>query len=445
MTTVSLREAVMYQKGFRVAVIDGCRTPFQRSGTGYYDLMAWEIGRYAVKGLVSRVPIDINEVGHVIMGTVAVDIATTNVAREIMLGAGLPYSIPAHTEIVACISSNMAIANGVNMILAGDTNAVIAGGVESFSDPPIKISKPFRRFLLDMTMFKRPKTISGKLKLIRKLKLRDILTPERPALGEYSTGLIMGQNADRLAKRLGITREEQDEYAIMSHRRAAQAIKEGRLKQEIVPVVLRGQSKAITEDNGPRGDMTKERVSALPPAFDRKYGTVTAANSSFLTDGAAAVLLMSEKRAKALGLKPIGYIRSQAFTGQNLWEELLLGPAFAIPKALRAAGLKFSDLGVIEIHEAFAAQMIAVIRCLESDTFGKEKLGLAGRVGRVDLNKLNVYGGSLSLGHPFGATGARLLTTCCNRLIETGEKYGVIAGCAAGAVGGAMIIENARV
>jgi acetyl-CoA acetyltransferase family protein len=435
----------MYKKGSRIAIIDGCRTPFQRSGTGYYDLMGWELGRYAIKGLVSKIAMPVDVIGHVIMGTVAADITTTNVARESMLGAGLPYTIPAHTNTVACISAGAAIANGANMILAGDVDAVIAGGVETFSDPAIKISKAYRRFILDMTMFRRPKTLGGKLKLLRKMKLGDFITPERPALGEYSTGLIMGQNADRLARRLGISREDQDRYAALSHQRAAAAIKSGKLKDEMVPVVVTGQSKAITVDNGPREDASAERLSKLKGAFDRKYGTVTAANSSFLTDGATAVLLMSEKKAKALGLKPKGYIRSHAFTGQDLWEELLLGPAFAIPAALKKAGLKFSDLGVIEIHEAFAAQMLGVIISLESDTFGREKLGLPGRAGKVDMDKLNTYGGSLSLGHPFGATGARLLTTCCNRLNESGERYGVIAGCAAGAVGGAMIIENARI
>jgi acetyl-CoA acetyltransferase family protein len=434
----------MYKKGSRIAIIEGCRTPFQRSGTGYYEIMGWEIGRYAVKGLVSKIAIPAEEIGHVIMGTVAADITTTNVAREIMLGAGLPCSIPAHTNTVACISAGAAIVNGANMILCGDVDAVIAGGVETFSDPAIKISKAYRRFILDMTMFKRPKTLGGKLKLLRKMKLRDFITPERPALGEYSTGLIMGQNADRLAKRLGISRGDQDAYAAMSHQRAVKAIKEGRIKDEVVPVVVPGKSNAITVDNGPREEATVDRLSNLKGAFDRRYGTVTAANSSFLTDGAAAVLLMSEKRAKALGLKPKGYIRSHAFTGQDLWEELLLGPAFAIPRALMRAKLKFSDLGVIEIHEAFAAQMLGVMLCLESDKFGREKLGLAGKAGRVDINKVNIYGGSLSLGHPFGATGARLLTTCCNRLIESGERFGVIAGCAAGAIGGAMIVENAQ-
>ncbi|MBN2159789.1 MAG: acetyl-CoA C-acyltransferase [Spirochaetes bacterium] len=434
----------MYKKGERIAIIDGCRTPFQRSGTGFYDMMGWELGRCAVKGLLSKIPVPVSEIGHVIMGTVAADITTTNVAREIMLGAGLPHTIPAHTNTVACISAGAAIANGANMILAGDVNAVIAGGVETFSDPAIKISKPYRRFLLDMTMFTRPKTLGGKLKLLRKMRLKDFITPEKPALGEYSTGLIMGQNADRLAKRLGISREDQDRFALLSHQRAAKAIKDDKLKDEIVPVVPPGKSQAVIVDNGPREDATIERLAQLRGAFDRRYGTVTAANSSFLTDGAAAVLLMSEKRAKALGLKPKGYIRSHAFTGQDLWEELLLGPAFAIPASLKKAGLKFSDIGVIEIHEAFAAQMLGVMICLESDKFGREKLGLPGRVGKVNIDRVNIYGGSLSLGHPFGATGARLMMTCCDRLRESGERYGVIAGCAAGAVGGAMIIENAK-
>jgi len=425
----------MYTKGSRIAIIDGCRTPFQRSGTGYYDIMGWEIGRYAVKGLLSKIPISAEEIGHVIMGTVAADITTTNVAREIMLGAGLPCTIPAHTNTVACISAGLAIANGANMILCGDADVVIAGGVETFSDPPIKISRPYRRFILDMTMFKRPKTMGGKLRLLRKMKFSDFVMPEKPALGEYSTGLIMGQNADRLAKRLGISREDQDAYAALSHRRAARALKDGKLKNEMVPVVVSGKDTAITEDNGPRADATVENLSRLKGAFDRRYGTVTAANSSFLTDGAAAVLIMSEKKAKALGLKPKAYLRSQAITGQDLWEELLLGPAFAIPKAVKKAGIKFSDIGVIEIHEAFAAQMLGVIRSLESESFGREKLGLPGKAGKVNMDRVNIYGGSLSIGHPFGATGARLLTTCCNRLIESGERFGVIAGCAAGAIG----------
>ncbi len=434
----------MASRGNRIAIIDGVRTPFLRAGTGFYNMMGWELGRHAVKGLVAKTGISGAMIDHVVMGCVAVDVATTNIAREIMLGAGLPDSIPAHTCTVACISANMAITNGANLIETGQADTIIAGGVEFMSDLDIKVSKKYRRFILDLTLFKRPKTLGGKLKLLRKMKLTDFFVPERPAINEFATEHSMGDNAERLAKRLGITREEQDEYAAMSHQRSAQAIKEGVLKQEIVPVVTPGSDKAIAEDNGPRDDTTVERLAKLRPAFDRRYGSVTAGNSSFLTDGASAVLLMSEKKAKALGLKPKAYIKSYAYTAQDLWTELLLGPSVAIPRALQQARLTLKDMGVLEIHEAFGAQMMGVIKTLGSNSFAKERLGLPKKVGDVDLKKLNVLGGSLSIGHPFGATGGRLVTTCANRLNREKKKYGLVAGCAGGAVGHAMILENAR-
>ncbi|MCP3951706.1 MAG: acetyl-CoA C-acyltransferase [Desulfobacterales bacterium] len=427
----------------RVAIIDGCRTPFLKSGTGFRDAMAWELGRYAVKGLVSRTGITSKDVDHVIMGTVAADIATTNVAREIALAAGISKTVPAHTCTVACISANMAITDGIGQISTGNADVVIAGGVETFSDVDIKVSKRYRRFILDMVMFRRPKTLSGKLKLLKKMRLRDFLVPEQPAISEYSTGLSMGANADRLAKRLDVSRREQDQFSQMSHERALQATENGTAGREIVPVVLPGSQKALVDDNGPRPDSTAEKLGRLKPAFDRRYGTVTAGNSSFLTDGASAVLLMSEEKASAMGLEPLAYIKSFAYTAQDLYEELLLGPAFAIPKALEKAGLTLADIDVLEIHEAFAAQMVANIKCLESDRFAQSALGRPGKVGTVDLEKLNAYGGSLSIGHPFGATGGRLVTTCCNRLREAGQQFGIVAGCAAGAMGSAIVLENA--
>lgn len=430
------------RKTTRVAVIDGCRTPFLRSGTGYYDLMAWELGRWAVKGLIAKTGVDQDAIDHVIMGTVASDIATTNVAREIMLGAGLPNSIPAHTCTVACISANAAITSGYEMICSGNADAVIAGGTESFSDPDIKISKKFRRLILDMTMYRRPKSLTGKLRLFKGMRPADFIIPESPALGEYATRLTMGQTADRLAKRLGISREDQDSYAALSHQRAVDAATAGKLKNEIVPVVAPGAN-AIVSDNGPRSDAKYDTLLRLRPAFYKKHGTVTAGNSSFLTDGASAVLLMNEDKAKALGLKPKAYIHTYAYTAQDPWEELLLGPAFAIAGLLRKVGLELSEIGVFEIHEAFSAQMLANLRCLDSNEFCAARLGLPSKIGQIEMLRLNVYGGSLSLGHPFGATGGRLLTTCINRLNETKEQFGIIAGCAAGAVGNAILLENA--
>ncbi len=428
----------------RVAVIDACRTPFLRSGTAYYDLMAWELGRCAVKGLIARSGIEPSQIDYVIMGTVMADVKTTNVAREIMLGAGLPGSIPAHTCSAACVSANIAITSACDMIKSGEVDTVIAGGTESMSDPAIKISKRYRRFLTDLTLYRRPKSFLGKVKLLRGMKLTDFIAPEKPAIAEYSTGLSMGANAERLARRLGITRKEQDDYAARSHRLAVEAIKNGSMKREVVPVVVPQTGKAVTEDNGPRADATAEKLAAMKPAFDKRYGTVTAANSSFLTDGASAVLLMKEAKARSLGLKPQAFIRSYAQAGSDPWEELLLGPAFAAARALQKGGINLADIKVLEIHEAFAAQILANIRYMESEKWGRESLGLAGKMGTIDLDLLNTRGGSLSIGHPFGATGGRLIASCCNRMQEENAQFGLVAGCGAGAVGNAIILENAQ-
>jgi acetyl-CoA acyltransferase len=428
----------------RVAVIDACRTPFMRSGTAFYDLMSWELGRFAVKGLIVRTGIEPSLIDYVIMGTVLADVSTTNVAREIMLGAGLPGSIPAHTCTAACVSANIAVTSACDMINAGQVDTVIAGGVESMSDPAIKISKRYRRLILDLTMYKRPKTLAGKLKLLHGMKLKDFFVPEKPAIAEYSTGLSMGANADRLARRLGIMRKEQDDYAARSHRLAVEAIKKGVMKKEVIPVVVPQTGKVVTDDNGPRADATAEKLASVKPAFDKRYGTVTAANSSFLTDGASAVLLMKESKAKSLGLKPQAFIRAYAQAGSNPWEELLLGPAFASARALKKAGIELADIKVLEIHEAFAAQILANIRYMESEKWGRESLGLEGPMGTIDQELLNTRGGSLSLGHPFGATGGRLIASCCNRMQEENAQFGLVAGCGAGAVGNTIILENAQ-
>jgi len=428
----------------RIAIIDACRTPFMKSGTAYYDLMAWELGRYAVKGLIARTGIDPALIDYVIMGTVMSDISTTNVAREIMLGAALPGNIPAHTCTAACVSANIAVTSACDMITSGNADTVIAGGTESFSDPDIKISKRYRRFILDLAMFKKPKSFTGKLKLLKGMKLKDFIVPETPAISEYSTGLSMGANAERLARRLGITREEQDNFASRSHMRALEAAKKGLLKHEIIPVVVPGTDKAIISDNGPRADATMGKLRKAKPVFEKRYGSVTAGNSSFLTDGASAVMLMRESKARQLGLRPLAFIHSCALSGSDPWDELLLGPAFATALALKKSALRLADIKVFEIHEAFAVQILANIRYMESDKWCKESLGLKGKMGSFNQDLLNTRGGSLSLGHPFGATGGRLIASCCSRLKDEGEQFGLVAGCGAGAIGSAIILENAN-
>ncbi|MEW6757257.1 MAG: acetyl-CoA C-acyltransferase [Acidobacteriota bacterium] len=424
--------------GRRVVVVDGCRTPFLRSGTDFLDLSAYDLGRAAVAGLLHRNPIDPKQVDALVMGTVISDPDTSNVAREVGLASGLPSSCPAYTLTVACVSANLAFVNAAHFIASGMADVVIAGGTETLSDAPIRLSRPMRKRLMGAQRVKGP---LGLLRHFAGAKLRD-LKPAVPAIADFSTGLSMGQNGERLAKRLGVTRADQDAYALSSHLRAAKARQEGRLGRQIVPVLVPGRFRIVREDNGIRGDSTPEKMGSLKPAFDRSFGSLTAANSSYLTDGASAVLLMSEEKARELKVRPLASLVSYGFTAMDPLDELLLGPAFAIPQALDGAGLTLDQMGVVEIHEAFAAQMVANLKLLESDSFARERLGRDRAVGRVDPERLNAWGGSLSIGHPFGATGGRLVTTCVQRMQEEGARYGLVAACAAGAVGNALVFER---
>jgi acetyl-CoA acetyltransferase family protein len=266
--------------------------------------------------------------------------------------------------------------------------------------------------------------------------------PEIPAVAEYSTQKTMGQDGDILAARLGVSRKEQDEYAWRSHLAAAKAAEEGLFDQEIEPVMIPPSFKLIIEDNGVRGDSTLEKLQKLKPAFVKPYGTLTAGNSSFFTDGSAAVLLMSEEKAKSLGYKPKAHIRAYSYSAQDPQLELLMGPAYSTAKILDMTGMSLSDFDVFEFHEAFAAQILANLKMLNSDQFAKEKLGKEKRIGEIPTNKFNTMGGSLSLGHPFGATGARLVTTAANRLIREDGTFALIASCAAGGLGNAIILER---
>jgi acetyl-CoA acyltransferase len=279
------------------------------------------------------------------------------------------------------------------------------------------------------------------IKFALSLRLRDFF-PEQPKVAEYTTSRTMGQDCENMTARFGVSREEQDVFAARSHQLAGKAAEAGHLGKEIVKVSLPPSFKPIESDNGVRPDTQVEKIAKLRPAFDKKHGTLTAANSSFLTDGAAAVLIMSEAKAKELGLQPKAEIVDFVFTGQSLDDELLLGPAFAVSRLLDKCGMTLEQMDVIEFHEAFAGQILANIKCLASDEFAKEKLGREKAVGMVNMDKFNLWGGSLSIGHPFGATGARLLTTASNRLIEENGTYALIAACAAGAHGHAMVVRR---
>lgn len=422
-----------------VVLVEGVRTPFLRSQTAFTDLMSYELGAMAVAGLLARTRIDPKSVDRLIMGTVLSDPRTTNLAREVAMSCGLPRECPAFTVTSACVSALVAAGSAVEAIASGQADVVVAGGAESLSDAPIRLRRAVRKRLMAA---QKAKGIGGWLALAKGLKLTDLL-PEVPAIAEFTTGLTMGECGERLAKRLGITREEQDSFALSSHLRAARATADGILAEEIVPALVPPGFTPIAEDNGIRADSTLERLARLPPAFDRRFGTITAGNSSFLTDGAAACLFASEERARELGLVPRARVAATALVAMDPLEELLLGPVFALPKALDRAGIALDEVGVFEIHEAFAAPVVAATKLLADEAYCRERLGRKGAVGKIPPEKLNAWGGSLSLGHPFGATGARLLTTCAHRMEREGARWGVVTACAAGALGHAFVLERA--
>ena len=422
-----------------VVVIDGCRTPFLKSGTGYMDLMSYQLGQYAIKGLLTKTGIEPEWVDKVIMGTVISNVKTSNVAREAALTAGISEKTPCHTVTQACISANRAIADGIMEIMIGHADVVIAGGTDSASDTPIGYSKQMRKKL-----FKAQKLrgVGDTLKFVSTLRPNDFF-PERPQVAEFITNRTMGQDCEILVSKYNITRFDQDAFAARSHQLAHQAHEAGHLSEEIYTVALPPKFEPIKSDNGVRGDTNKAKLSKLRPAFDKKHGTLTAGNSSFLTDGAAAVLLMSEEKAKELGLKPKAKVVDFIFTGQRLEDELLLGPTYATSALLKRTKISLDKIDVIEFHEAFSGQILANLHCLASDEFAKENLDSSKAAGEIDMDKFNLWGGSLSIGHPFGATGARLVTTACNRLHKEGGKYALVAACAAGAHGHAMLLEKA--
>ena len=422
----------------KVVFIDGCRTPFLRSGTDYADLMSYQLGTFAIKGLLTQTGLDPGLVDKVILGNVISNIKTPNVARESALAAGIPSATPCHTVSQACISANRAIADGCLEIMTGQADIIIAGGVDHTSDTPIQFPRKMRKKLFNA---QRLKTVGDNLKFLASLRPADFV-PERPQVAEYTTNRVMGEDCDIMAARFQVSREEQDEFAVRSHRLAAKAFEEGHLPEEIVEVSLPPKFRPIQRDNGVRGDSTVEKVSRLRPAFDKKFGTLTAANSSFLTDGAAAVLIMSEEKAKALGFTPKAEVVDFVFTGQRLEDELLLGPAYAVSKLLKRQKIELKGIDVIEFHEAFAGQILSNLKALASDEFARQNLDRDEAVGEIDMDKFNLWGGSLSIGHPFGATGARIMTTTVNRLQKEGGKYGLLAACAAGAHGHAMLLKG---
>ncbi|CAJ0575154.1 unnamed protein product, partial [Mesorhabditis spiculigera] len=421
--------------GKNVVLVEAVRTPFLLAGTAYKDMMAVDLQKEALRALMKRTQLSHDKVNHIICGTVIQECRTSNIAREAALLAGFPDKVPCHTVTLACISSNVAVADAIGMIKSDYADAVIAGGVEFMSDVPIRYNRKARKAMLGL---QKAKDAGSKLKIAGEIA-KNLLSPELPAIAEFSSGETMGHSADRLAAAFKVSRKEQDEFAIRSHTKAQEAAKAGKLK-DIEPVFIEGKkAQTVKEDNGIRVG-TIEKLSSLKPAFIKPHGTITAANASFLTDGASACLVASEEWALANGYKPLAYLREYQFVAQDPKDQLLLSPAYAIPRVLEKAGLSVKDISVFEIHEAFAGQVLANLNAMDSEEFCQKWMKRS-KVGRLDMNKINAWGGSLSIGHPFGATGVRLLAHTAHRLKEEGGQYGVIAACAAGGHGVGMLVE----
>jgi acetyl-CoA acyltransferase len=428
----------MAQSTRRVAIIGGLRTPFVKANTVFNDLTALDLGRIVVQELVQRYDLDPNELDELVFGQVVPSMTASSIAREIVLLTGLPRRVQTHTVMRACATSIQAAVSVATSIQLGHANVGIAGGTESMSDPPIFTSRPLAHALVSAS---KAKNLAGRLKPFQSLKGKDLL-PVPPAIAEHTTGMSMGDSAEKMAKENGITRKEQDELTLASHQGAARAWKNGYFKDEVMSVPIPPKYKEVAStDNIVRADTSMEALGALKPVFDRRYGTVTAGNASPLTDGAAALILMSEEKAKALGYTPLGFLRSWAFAATDPGDQLLQGPAYAAPLALDRAGLTLKDMDLIDMHEAFAAQVASNIQAFESKRFA-EKLGRASALGEVDRTKLNVNGGSISLGHPFAATGARILHQSLRELNRRNLSKALVTVCAQGGQGAAVVLER---
>ena len=425
------------RQGDRIAIVSGLRTPFARQATAFHGIPAVDLGNMVVSELLARSEIPPEIIEQLVFGQVVQMPEAPNIAREIVLGTGMSVHTDAYSVSRACATSFQAVANVAESLMAGTIRAGIAGGADSSSVLPIGVSKKLGRTLVDVN---KARTLGQRLKLFARLRPRDLL-PVPPAVAEYSTGLRMGDTAEQMAKTHGITREQQDALAHRSHTKAANAWREGKLADEVMTAFIPPYRQPFSEDNNVRQNSSIADYAKLRPAFDRKHGTVTAANSTPLTDGAAAIILMTESRAKELGLKPLGYLRSYAFTAVDVWKDMLLGPAWATPLALERAGITLNDLTLFDMHEAFAAQTLANLKMLASERFARDVLGRAHATGEVDDAKFNVLGGSIAYGHPFAATGARMITQTLHELRRRGGGLGLVTACAAGGLGAAMVLE----
>ena len=426
----------------RIAIIDGLRTPVAKAGGKLKNIQADALGSFIVRELLSRAPIDKNEFSELIFGNVSQPTHAANVARVIALRAGFDESLPAYTVNRNCASGMESLTTASDKIKANmdinDGGIYMCGGVESMSNIPLMYSSKMRNFFEQMM---KSKTLSQKFQTLTSFRPSALvpIVGIMQGLTDPLSGLIMGKTAEVLAQDFGITREEQDLFALDSHLKAARATKDGIFTQEIAPIVY-DKSKIMLDDDGFRDTLTIERLHKLKPFFDRKNGTVTIGNSSQISDAGAAVILMSEKKAKDMGLEPLGYLSSYTYAGLDP-VRMGLGPIYSTAKLFKQEGLTLKDIDLIEINEAFAAQVIANIKAFESNAYAKEHLGLSKALGSIDTNILNVNGGGIAIGHPVGMTGTRLVLHTLKELRRRGKNRGLATLCIGGGQGASLILE----
>lgn len=441
--------------GRDVVIVEGVRTPFAKSGTKLSKISAAELGKAATRELIMKTNLDVNLVDEVIVGNTGNPIDAINIGRVVALGAGLPQKTSAYTVHRNCASALESLSQGYEKIKSGTMDVILAGGTENMSQLPILLPNKYQDLFGKLFAAKGPgqalpllwKLLKFDLKTIKALlqgNMRDDFFPVisvMKGLTDPFVGINMGQTAEILAKEFGITREELDAFALRSHLRAAKAMKDGRFKEETIPLAMAPKfEETVIDDIGPRENQTMEALGKMKPVFDKKTGVITAGNACPITDGAAMLLMMSREKAKELGYKPIAKIRGYGFAGLEP-ERMGLGPVYSTPLALKRSGLSMKDIGLVELNEAFAAQVMACQKAFDSDEFGRTKLGLPGKVGAISDDILNVNGGAIALGHPVGATGTRIVTTLAKEMKKRNVQFGLATLCIGGGQGGSMVLE----
>ena len=424
----------------RIVIVDGIRTPFCKAGTVFKDISADDLGAFAVKEIMARTHLDAALIDELIIGNVSQPANAANIARVIALKAGLPNSLIAHTVHRNCASGMEAVSTGIDKILAGNAQIIVAGGTESMSNIPLLYNAKMTGLFAQLM---KAKTVWQKLAALSRFRLSYLkpIIGIQEGLTDPVCGLNMGQTAEVLAKEFHILRDEQDRFALSSHQKAVHSMNNKIFAQEIIPIPIPPANKAMQiDDNGPRADQTLQALAKLKPFFDRYYGTVTVGNACPVTDGAAALVLMRESKAREMGYTPLGAIRAYAYAGLEP-ERMGLGPVYATSKLLQQTGIHFSDFDLIEINEAFSVQVLACERAFASDTFAQRYLGREHAVGAIDPEKLNVNGGAVALGHPVGSTGTRLLITLLKELRRRNKSLGLASLCIGGGQGAAFAVE----